>query len=484
MRLIAVLCAVVLLGVAPKAPAPAKSPIVVTVNGTIIRMNPPARMVKGRLLVPVRRTIQGLGLDFNQDGRTITTHIGSKTVTLVAGEDGSVEIKGTLYVPLRFFADMLDSQATFDPKTGVVSIVAELVGRSGDGISLVGKRYEQVGTVTAVDVDSDPPTITLTYNASVRTVQIGANANIALSDVNANVTVPGELTDVRPGDYAHLYGSTLAVADRVVDEYGSRVGTVAAVSGGQMVLSDGHVIVASRTTRISINGTAATINDLQTGDTVAVRYNVASNEVREVLAGRAVPDNGAASAITTIDTSATRPLRARETLNVTLSGTTGGAATFDVGPYVSGLALSERTPGKYTGSYTIPNGANFANVPVIGHLRVGTTDYTKQAAEMISASSSPPGFDDIGPSDGATVNSSFPAIYATFVSDAVAVNPSSVRMIVNGHDVTASTVRSDRVIQYIPTVAYPNGKIVVIVRVADLAGNATSKTWSFVVHAR
>jgi hypothetical protein len=474
--------------------APPAHKIGIVINGERLALDPAPRMVKGHLLVPVRRIIEALGLDFTQDGKRIVTHVGSKTVTLQLGSrtadiDGDrialdaapVEIKNVLYAPLRFFTDVLLAQSTFDRKTATVTVIAQLIGRSGDGISKTARRVEQVGTVTAVDVDSDPPTITLTYNASIRTTPIAPNATILLEDVNANVTVPGELTDVRPGDYAHLYGGSLASADRVVDQFGSRVGTVAAVASGQMVLDDGHIIVPGRSTRVSINGATATMDDLHPGDSVAVRYNVATNEVREVLAGRAVADTGAPSAIAAVATNATRPLRAGDLLAVTLTGTPGGAAQFDVGPYVLGLAMSERAAGTYVGSYRIPNGANFANVPIIGHLRAGGTDYAKQAPTGISASSSPPGIGDFAPNEGAVVNSSRPSLYATFVSDAVPVNPSSVHIIVDGHDITASAVRTPRFVHYVPVVPYPDGVVHVTVRVADLAGNASSKSWSFTI---
>jgi len=483
-RTVAALLAVALLLGAVPVKAPAGKKIAIAINGERLALDPPPKLIKGSLLVPVRRIIEGLGLDFAVESGTVVTHVGANRVTLRAGQDGAREFGGVLYAPLRFFTDVLLAQATFDRKAGVVSIVAQFVGRSGNGIITGRKSVEQIGTVTAIDVDSDPPTITISHNASVRTTPIAANATILLEDVNANVTVPGELTDVRPGDYAHLFGPDLTSADRVVDQFGSRVGTVAAVAGGQLVLDDGHVIVPARNTRVSINGAAAAIDDVHAGDSVAVRYNVVTNEVREILAGRTVADTGAPSAIASVETDAVSPLRARAVLNVTLRGTAGGAAQFDVGPYVAGLAMSERQPGVYTGSYRIPDGANFADVPIIGHLRAGGVDYAKQAPNGISASSSPPGIDDVAPDDGAVVNSQHPAIYATFVSDAVAVNPSSIHIVVNGHDITASAVRTPRFVHYVPLEPYPDGRVRVSVRVADDAGNVTSRTWSFVIRSR
>jgi hypothetical protein len=438
-----------------------------------------------------------LGLDFQHDRNRVVTHVGYKTVTLFAGSaradvDGravmldkpTVDFGGVLYAPLRFFTDVLGATAQFDNHKNVVSIVAQLVGRSGNGISQSGGRVEQVGTVAAVDTDSDPPTVTITYNASVRTVQVARNAQIMLQDVNANVTVPGELSDIHAGDFAHLYGQSRVRADQVVDQFGSRVGTVAAVANGQMVLGDGHIIVPQGATSMSINGAAASLDQLLPGDRVTVRYNVNSGEVREILVSRAVaagsPAPSGATQIASIQTDATRPLRAGELMSVSLRGTPGGSATFDIGPYVAGIAMSERSPGDYSGSYRVPAGASFADVPVIGHLRANGVD-ASMSSSVVSASSTPPGISDFAPDDGEYINNDRPAIYATFVSDAVGIDPSSISMEVNGRNVTSSTVRNANFIEYTPSVYFAPGPVRVTVRVADNAGNWTTKSWSFTI---
>ncbi|HEV7178782.1 MAG TPA: hypothetical protein VGN11_02860, partial [Candidatus Baltobacteraceae bacterium] len=228
--------------------------------------------------------------------------------------------------------------------------------------------------------------------------------------------------------------------------------------------------------------------NVNVGDRVTVRYNVETSEVREVLVSRDVAKTVAAAngpAISSVDVDADRPLRAGDSFTITMHGTPHGAASFDLGPYVMNQAMSERTPGFYAGSYTIPRGANFARVPVIGHLRVGGADASDiEASRTISASSTPPGIADFAPNGGAVVNTSYPAIYATFASDAVPVNPSSVILWVNGRDVTANCVRTAQFIQYMPAYAYGNGPVHVTIRVADRAGNTTTKSWTFSIRAR
>jgi len=183
--------------------------------------------------------------------------------------------------------------------------------------------------------------------------------------------------------------------------------------------------------------------------------------------------------------SADHPLRAGDSFSVTLRGTPHGSATFDIGPYVANLAMSESAPGLYQAAYQIPPGANFSDVPIIGHLSIGTAQAPSvQAPQTLSASSTPPGVSAYAPGAGEVVNTSRPAVYATFAADAVPVNPSSVLLWVNGRDVTANCVRTAQFIQYMPSYSYPNGRIAVKVRVADLAGNTTTKSWTFVIRNR
>jgi hypothetical protein len=471
-------------------------PIAIVINGETLSLQPPPRLERNLLLVPVRRTMEALGLAFDRAGNRITTQVGSKTVVLTLGsriaqidsarlelDAPPVEIANVLYVPLRFFTDVLGAQAHFDRRTNAVIIVAQLVGRSASGLIATGNGYERFGTVAAVDVLSDPPTLTLGYNGSIKTIPVAANAMIEVQDVNVNVTSPGELTDVRPGDFARVEMRKDGRVQRVVDEYGSRNGHIVAIAGNEFVIGDGQVISAGRTTEISLNGKAASLSDLRPNDQVTVRYNVETNEVREILASRAVatvPANQAGAVrIASVQSDATHPLRPGDTIHVTVHGTPGGSATFDIGSDVTDQAMQERMPSVYVGSYTIPRGANFDDVAVIGRLASGNSRAEAPAPHTVSASSIPPGIGDFAPGAGATVNTNRPAVYATFAADAVAVNPSSALLWIDGRDVTSECVRTAEFIQYLPSYAYPDGPVHVTIRVADEAGNTTTKSWNF-----
>ncbi|HEY1655829.1 MAG TPA: stalk domain-containing protein [Candidatus Tumulicola sp.] len=496
LTLVALLVAVA--GSPPKAaPAPpVKSAIAIVINGNELPIDPPPRIEKGLLFVPVRRTLDALGLPFDRSGNRITTQVGSKSIVLAVGSrfatvDGqrveldapTVEIASTLYAPLRFFTDALGAQARFDRRAKTVTIVAQLIGRSDTGLASTGSGYTRVGTVSAVDVLSDPPTLTFGYDSGPKTVPIAPNASIDIEDVNANVTMPGELGDVRPGDFARVEMRKDGRVERVVDAFGSRTGRIVAVAGNQFVLDSGQVVTAGRTTEVSLNGKGVGFVDLRPGDVATVRYNVETNEVRQVLAGRTgLSSAGADAGGLTVSADVRGWLRTGDVVHVTLQGPPGGSATFGIGSYVTNVAMHDTGGGSYSGSYQIPRGVNFDQAPIVGQLTQANGSIAEAVApQTISASSIPPGIVDFAPDNGAVVNDDRPAVYATFGSDGLAVSPSTETMTINGRDVTGDAVRTPQFIQYVPAFAFPDGTIRVTVRVADGAGNTTSKSWTFTI---
>jgi hypothetical protein len=322
----------------------------------------------------------------------------------------------------------------------------------------------------------------------VRTVSITSNARIELQDVVARTSTPAQLTDVHVGDAVSVIVLRDGRVDSVVVRYASRIGSIAAVSPSQFVLDSGFVVTPDKSTTISLNAEPATLSDLKIGDAVVVRLNPDTNEKRQIIVSRALAATSAPAgpvAIASFKIDAPHALRAGDSFNVELAGTPGGRATFDIGAFLTGLPMAESRPGLYTAHYTIPPNVNFGQTTVYAHLSAGGVDAPRaEAPSMLAVSSTPPQIVDIAPLGGQSVNNDRPSIYATFrAPTGVGINPSSASISVNGLDVTPSATRTGQFITYSPSVGLPDGNVSVQVRVADLAGNQQTRTWSFTIHA-
>jgi hypothetical protein len=381
-----------------------------------------------------------------------------------------------------------------------VEIVSSFIGRNASTQSQRADGGTDVqGVVSAVDSDSDPPSLTVVRGGVSRTVSINSDAKIWTEDVTIHSQLKGSLGDVRIGDAIH---AILARDGRVVsvfDFYKSVSGTITALSPSSLVLANGRVVTPASTTEISLNSTAAHLGDLKTGDYVTVRSNPESGELREIVASRApgtqtatatpaAPGAAALSSvtITSVQVSAERPLRAGESFDVVMQGTPAGRASFDIGDYLSALEMRETQPGTYVGHFTIPDRFNVTQVPVYGNLRVGAASAPRtEAARTLSAATTPPNIGEVAPPPGQTVNNSRPSIYATYNAPTeIAINASSASISVNGHDVTSSSTRTTGFITYSPGVDLSDGPVVVVIRVSDAAGNTSTKTWTFTIRTK
>jgi hypothetical protein len=297
------------------------------------------------------------------------------------------------------------------------------------------------------------------------------------------------LDEVHAGDALRAVVASNGRVVEIHDFYKSFNGVIAAVSPASFVMETGRVITPTRSSTITLNQAPAGLADLRIGDYVTVRANPESNEVRQVIASRTslrTQPPATAVEIAGMELSATRPLRADEVLSVILRGTPGGSATFDIGDVLMGLPMREGPAGTYVGRFHIPARFNVARVPVYGNLRVGMTKAPRAQAPIdLSASTSAPQITEVAPPPGQTVNTRRPSIYAAWVSPAdVGIDLRGVAIAVNGHDVTASAVRTPGFITYTPGVDLPDGDVVVSARVTDAAGNVEKRSWKFTVDAR
>ena len=488
---------------APKARAKARPAetllraVEVLVNGTAMPANPPVKIIANRIYIPVRAIFSALGVDIEHQGKSIVAHVGAKTIQMSIGSsqayvDGQPidlgepisEFDGTTYVPLRFVKDALGAQASYDAHAAQIEIVSALVGKTESRPLSSGNTI--TGAVTAIDRNSAPATVTVTRGSSVRTISINSDAKIVLQDVTARTTTEGSLADIQAGDALTATLNKDGAVEQIVDLFASRSGTISAVSASSFVLGNGRVITPTATADLSLNGQGARLGDLKVGDAVTIRSNPETGEIRQIVASRKDAGTAAPASevqITSFSITSTKPLKAGESFEALMTGTPGGHASFDIGMFLSAQPMQETSPGEYRGTYTVPNGVNFTQVAVYGHLTVGSSDAPRaQARTPLTVATIPPQVTDVAPPGGQTVNNAQPSIFATFATPTdIGINPSSIVLVVNGHDVTAAATRTSTFITYSPGVSYPDGSVQVTVRVADAAGNTTTRTWTFTI---
>ena len=472
--------------------------IAIVINGEELARDPAPRIVSDRLLVPIVRIYSALGINVARNGNTLIASAPSRRITVTIGssratvdthrmmmDSPAVEIDGATYVSLRFVADSLGAQVSYDPRAQRVEVISSVVGRTaGLEQHTPGGSMQIVGTVSAIDLNSAPESVTVTRGPSVRTIAITSDARIVVQDVVTRTTTPVSLKDIHVGDALSVVLRRDGRVDQVIARYASRVGTVAAVSSTAFVLQNGYVVTPDKSTEITLNGNTATVGDLKVGDNVTVRLNPDTGEKRQIIVARATPSTptpAGSAQITDVTVDAKGPMRAGDTFTITLHGTPGGKATFDIGAYLTALPLPETQPGTYSTKYTVPAGVNFGRTTIYGHLTVGNTEAPRaEASQLVAVVTAPPQIIDIAPPQGQTVNNNRPSLYATYRSPTdVGIDVSKVRIEVNGLDVTASSTRTDQFITYTPGAPLADGAVTVKVTVSDNAGNAQSRQWTF-----
>jgi hypothetical protein len=482
--------------------------IAIVVNGQQLASRPGPRIVAGRVLVPIVHIFSALAIPISHNHNALVAEAPTETIRLVRGsrrayigrreiflDVAPMEIDGTTYVPLNLL-DVLGASASYDSRAHRVVISSTLVRRVTPSQNVGAGRVRISGNVTAIDTLSEPQSITITYRESVRTIAITSGAKFVLADVVARTQQPGELTDLHVGDAVSVTVNADGTVALVEDTYGSRAGTIAAVSGTSIVLDNGHVLTPDKTTAITRDGNPASLSDLRVGDTVTQRMNPQTGETRQLIAISLATSTPAPAAsgqtatpqavnIVSFTAEPLRPLRLGEKFAFALHGTPGGRASFDIGAFITGVPMKEESPGVYAGSLTVPPGMNFAQMSVYGHLTAGGVATTQEAVNKISAATIAPQITDIAPAGGQVVNNNKPSIYATFAAPTdLGVDPRTVTLKVNGKDVTSSVTRTSSFVTYTSGVPLPDGQVNVTVAVADFAGNEASRSWTFTIQTR
>lgn len=175
-------------------------------------------------------------------------------------------------------------------------------------------------------------------------------------------------------------------------------------------------------------------------------------------------------------------IRPGETIDVALRGTPGLSGSFSISGVVEDVAMREVGAGDYRGSWTAPNNRQIAitGAAIVGSLRGMNETKLIQAAAPVSIDTVAPKITQVLPEANSRVARGDVSISAVFDESGSGMDTRSVRVLVNGQDVTRdanvtgvfASLRTDRVVV---------GRNVIAVSATDLAGNPVNKTWEFVV---
>jgi hypothetical protein len=111
------------------------------------------------------------------------------------------------------------------------------------------------------------------------------------------------------------------------------------------------------------------------------------------------------------------------------------------------------------------------------------TDSSASVPTMPGSYSAPPTVSDVQPAPESVVGSTYPQIYARLGGGDSSVDPSTVRLEVDGGDVTNLATISSAYIAYTPSAGLANGSHSVIVSGEALDGTQLYQTWTFTVDA-
>jgi len=180
------------------------------------------------------------------------------------------------------------------------------------------------------------------------------------------------------------------------------------------------------------------------------------------------------------------PLRAGARLPVSVRATGGGAATFHVFGVATDIGMRElRTAGyqglmtQYAGTYVVRPGDAVRNGAVFATLSGRGTTVMAASPQRLTVDTRPPRVGTRYPVPGARLANVRPNIAIEVVDLESGVDPASVRLTVNGQNVTARASISDALITYNPAAPFGPGPVRVELAAADRAGNALRAAWGF-----
>jgi len=166
-------------------------------------------------------------------------------------------------------------------------------------------------------------------------------------------------------------------------------------------------------------------------------------------------------------------------LRFTVVGTPGARATVGIQGVNRDVPMNEVKPGQYEAAYTVRRLDNFPpSGNIVARLEAGGQTARMRLNQSLLADAKPPVLKNLFPRDGETVPQGQISVSGSFDdSGGLGVEPKSVRILMDGRDVTANASVTPQFFTY--RIAPPPGPHRVEVTAQDLAGNTMRQAWSF-----
>ncbi len=505
------------------------------VNGMPKTLNTPAQLMSGATMVPLRFVAEALGAEVGWNAASQQVLITAATeealdTSRIAGNIVSVRPNDS---PATITVKVDGINQTYNVSRDAIILrgasgqrgtPVELDAlKAGDPVKLRlaanGATAEVIEATGAAVVASDRVTgevVAISPNLARPTIRVRTENGTETFDVDTDVIVSravgtgrltrSELKNVLVGDRVTLRtdrsGKVVTQVDAVRES--ARIPVVNGRISGDVVAINRNANPPTVTIRSGSSesilridndatifrgiGTSPAVRselgDVEVGDKVRIRVDDRGEiaQVLEATAVEAVPDKDLR--ITSVRHDATTGyLRSGAVLKVTVQGTPGAEASFDVGSLARDVRMTETAnrPGEYTGSFTVPRGKTVGKAAVIAQLKLGTkTAPLVQSGDLIDVDSEPPTISEMQPENNSRVTSQTPDIYAE-ISDAggSGIDPQSVRLRVNGRQVVEGVRVTNRLLLYTPRTALPAGRTTVDLQIKDKAGNVADAAWVF-----
>lgn len=181
-------------------------------------------------------------------------------------------------------------------------------------------------------------------------------------------------------------------------------------------------------------------------------------------------------------------LKAGDSFTVALRGSAGATATFEIFAVAADVGMREvrgggygAQPALYAGTYIVRPGDAARNSAVFATLKMGGREVVGSTDRPITIDTRPPEVTSIQPRPQALLTNIRPNIVVSFFDGETSVNPSAVRLLVNGKNVTAETSITEMSASYNPQVPLTPGPVRVQLLVSDRAGNTERTEWTFTI---